>query len=263
MPLLSVQKARRAFSGLVALDEVSFDVAPGEVVGLIGPNGAGKTTMINLITGLVAPTSGDILLRGRSLLGLKPHEIARRGIARTFQHIRLFDGMSVLENVLTGLDIHLKSGYFASAAGMPAVRREETAAQVEAAAMLAQVDPKLVVRRDQPAAALSYADKRRVEIARALAMKPALLLLDEPAAGMAPQEIQGLADDLRRLNTGGMAMIVIEHKMRLIEGVTDKVVVLDHGRKIFEGPFDQVRRNAGVVEAYLGRRYSDAGATAD
>ncbi|HVX74872.1 MAG TPA: ABC transporter ATP-binding protein [Bradyrhizobium sp.] len=262
MPLLSIQNVSRAFSGLVALNDVSFDVHASEVVGLIGPNGAGKTTMINLITGLTPPTSGDILLRGSSIIGMKPHRIARLGIARTFQHIRLFEDMSVLENVMIGLDTSLSSGYFATAVGLGSVRREEEAARAEATALLARLDPALHARRNMAATALSYADKRRVEIARALAMKPALLLLDEPAAGMAPLEMQGLAEDLRRLNTDGMAVIVIEHKMRLIEGVTHKVVVLDHGRKIFEGPFDGLRKDEDVVGAYLGRRYTNAGTAA-
>ncbi|GAA5235009.1 ABC transporter ATP-binding protein [Verticiella sediminum] len=257
MTLLSISHVTRRFAGLTALEDVSFDVEPDEVVGLIGPNGAGKSTLINLITGITPPSSGDIRLRGESLLGVKPHLIARKGIGRTFQHIHLFDELSVLENVMVGFDSRMTAGYAATVLGLRSVWREEAQVREKAMEILGRVDEKLLAQCSALARELPYADKRRLEIARALATGPSLLLLDEPAAGMAPQEIGALADDLRRLNREGMAVIVIEHKMRLIEGVTDKVIVLDHGRKIFEGSFDLVKRNPDVIEAYLGRNYAD------
>jgi ABC-type branched-subunit amino acid transport system ATPase component len=257
-PLLSVRGLTRRFSGVTALEDVSFDLHAGEIVGLIGPNGAGKTTLINLVTGIMPPSAGEVLLRGRSLAGVRPHRIARLGVARTFQHIRLFGHLSVLDNVMVGLDSGLKAGYLASLLGLARVRREEAAARERALALLARVAPQLVARADRPGSSLSYADKRRVEIARALALDPAVLLLDEPAAGMAPQEIHALGEDLKRLNGQGMAVVLIEHKMKLIEGVTDRVVVLDHGRKLVEGPFAEARRDPRVVEAYLGHAHAAA-----
>ncbi len=258
MPLLSIQNVGRRFSGLVALKGVSFDVEEGQIVGLIGPNGAGKTTLINAITGITRPSEGDVRLNGQSLVGRKPHEIARIGVARTFQHIRLFTDMTVLQNVMVGLHTRLKSGYLASVFASKSVASEERWAARRSMEILARVDPRLAAVHATRCSDLPYADKRRLEIARALAADPCLLLLDEPAAGMAPQEIDRLAVDLRRLNNEGTAVVLIEHKMKLIEGVCDKVVVLDHGKKIFEGPFDVVRRDPQVVKAYLGRGYSAA-----
>jgi branched-chain amino acid transport system ATP-binding protein len=261
-PLLSIRNVTRRFSGLTAIDDVSFDVAEGQVVGLIGPNGAGKTTMINVITGITPPTSGDVLLRGASLVGYEPDAIARKGIGRTFQHIRLFNELTVVENVMVGLDTSMSYGYAAAALGMGHVAREEEAARAKALEILERVDPTLRKRSELRASSLPYADKRRLEIARALALNPALLLLDEPAAGMAPREMQSLAEDIKRLEGHGTALILIEHKMRLIEGVTQKVVVLDQGMKIFEGPFEEVRKDPDVVKAYLGGGYADSAVAA-
>jgi len=261
-PLLSIRNITRRFSGLTALDDVSFDVQEGQVVGLIGPNGAGKTTMINVITGITPPTSGDVLLRGNSLVGLRPDAVARRGIARTFQHIRLFSDLTVVENVMVGLDTTLSYGYLATAFGLAHVKRAEDAARLKALELLERIDPTLRKRSELRASSLPYGDRRRLEIARALALSPSLLLLDEPAAGMAPREMQALAEDLKRLEGHGTALILIEHKMRLIEGVTQKVVVLDQGKKIFEGPFEKVRADPDVVKAYLGGGYADAAVAA-
>ena len=260
--LLSIRNVTRRFSGLTAIDDVSFDVSEGQVVGLIGPNGAGKTTMINVITGITPPTSGDVLLRGTSLVGHQPDAIARKGIGRTFQHIRLFNELSVVENVMVGLDNTMSYGYVAAALGLAHIRRAEEEARTKALEILQRVDPTLRKRSELCASSLPYADKRRLEIARALALNPALLLLDEPAAGMAPREMQSLAEDLKRLEGNGTALILIEHKMRLIEGVTQKVVVLDQGRKIFEGPFEAVQKDPDVVKAYLGGGYADSAVAA-
>jgi ABC-type branched-subunit amino acid transport system ATPase component len=261
-PLLSIRGITRRFSGLTALEDVSFDVNEGQVVGLIGPNGAGKTTMINVITGITPPTSGDVLLRGSSLVGLRPDAIARKGVGRTFQHIRLFGELSVVENVMVGLDTTLTYGYIAASWALAHVGRAEEQARARALEILQRVDPMLRKRSELRASSLPYADKRRLEIARALALNPSLLLLDEPAAGMAPREMHALAEDLKRLEGHGTALILIEHKMRLIEGVTQNVVVLDRGRKIFEGPFEEVQKNPDVVKAYLGGGYGDAAVAA-
>ena len=261
-PLLSVRALGKKFSGVVALADVSFDVQPGQIVGIIGPNGAGKTTLVNLITGLIAPSQGEIGFQGKSLVGVKSHMIARAGIGRTFQHIRLFRGLSVLENVLVGLDGRFRAGYVAAALGASVVAREEAEGRAHAALVLDRVRGDLRSAQKQDAASLPYADKRRLEIARALAATPRLLLLDEPAAGMAPQEIRDLIDDLKRLSAEGMAILLIEHKMRLIEGVTHKVVVLNYGQKIAEGPFDEVKNDPYVIKAYLGGGYPDASTTA-
>lgn len=260
--LLSIRNITRRFSGLTAIDDVSFDVQEGQVVGLIGPNGAGKTTMINVITGITPPTSGDVLLRGESLVGLRPAAIARRGIGRTFQHIRLFNDLTVVENVMVGLDTSLSYGYLAAALGLAHVKHAEESARIKALEILERIDPSLRRRSGMRASSLPYGDKRRLEIARALALNPSLLLLDEPAAGMAPREMQSLAEDLKRLEGHGTALILIEHKMRLIEGVTHRVVVLDQGKKIFEGPFEEVRTDPDVVKAYLGGGYADAAVAA-
>lgn len=262
MSILSVRNLVRKFSGVTAVDDVSFEVEEGTIVGLIGPNGAGKTTMINLITGIFRPTAGDIQFCGESLVGRKAHQIARDGIGRTFQQIRLFDQLTVVENVMVGMDSALKTGYCAALFGFPSSAKEEAKTRSEAMALLGHGYNGLETASERSPAELPYADKRRLEIARALAIRPRLLLLDEPAAGMAPQEIRCLVDDLKRISDNGTTVLLVEHKMRVIEGVTDKVIVLDYGRKIAEGPFDQVRRDPRVVEAYLGRDYVDAAASA-
>lgn len=260
MSLLSVRSVSKNFTGVAALSDVSLDVEEGEIVGVIGPNGSGKTTLLNVITGMFPPNGGDISFQGQSLVGRKPHEIAQLGIGRTFQQIRLFEELSVLENVLVGMDFHLCVGYGATVLGLSRVRNEEARGRTEALVVLGRVRSRFNEAPDRGAAELPYADKRRLEIARALAIRPRLLLLDEPAAGMAPQEMRDLVADLKRLNADGTAVILIEHKMRLIEGVTNRVIVLDYGQKIAEGPFDSVKKDKRVVEAYLGRGYASASA---
>ncbi|MBM3732081.1 MAG: ABC transporter ATP-binding protein [Acidimicrobiia bacterium] len=262
MPLLSVRSVSKNFTGVAALSDVSLDVEEGEIVGVIGPNGSGKTTLLNLITGIFPPSGGDILFQGGSLIGRKPHEIAQLGIGRTFQQIRLFEDMSILENVLVGMDFYLSIGYSATVLGLSRVREEEARGRNDALVVLGRVRSRFNETPGRAAAELPYADKRRLEIARALAIRPKLLLLDEPAAGMAPQEMRDLVADLRQLNADGTAVILVEHKMRLIEGVTNRVIVLDYGQKIAEGPFNTVKKDARVVEAYLGRGYVGAGAAA-
>lgn len=262
MSLLTVRNIVKKFDGVTALNDVSFNVEDGQIFGIIGPNGSGKTTLLNLITGIFLPSSGQISFMGESLVGGKPHEIARRGIGRTFQQIRLFDHLSVLENVLVGLDFQLDIGYGAAILDSRKARAEEMRGRIRAREILGWIRGNLDADQDRRASELPYADKRRLEIARALATRPRLLLLDEPAAGMAPQEMRNLVDDLKRLNAEGTAIILIEHKMRLIEGVTDRVVVLDYGEKIAEGRFEDIRRDKRVIEAYLGRDYANAGAAA-
>jgi ABC-type branched-subunit amino acid transport system ATPase component len=262
MSLLSVRNIVKKFNGVTALNGVSFNVEDGQILGVIGPNGSGKTTLLNLITGIFAPTSGQITFMGKSVIGRKPYEIARQGIGRTFQQIRLFDQLTVLENVLVGLDFHLDIGYGAAVLDSRKARAEEMRGRTQAKEILSRIRSNLEVDYGRRASELPYADKRRLEIARALATRPRLLLLDEPAAGMAPQEMRKLVDDLRQLNADGTAIILIEHKMRLIEGVTDRVVVLDYGEKIAEGRFEDIRRDKRVIEAYLGRDYANAGVAA-
>jgi len=257
-PFLAVRGLAKHFDGVVAVDDVSFEVPSGGVVGIIGPNGSGKTTLINLITGIHAPSGGEIVFENMSIGGRKPYQIARLGIARTFQNIRLFDDLTVLENVMVGAEARRTNTYFSALLGTVAERKSEEAAADEARALLSTFGEDLAARSHERAGALPYADKRRLEIARALAARPSLLLLDEPAAGMSHDEIRMLVREIRRLAGGGLAIVLVEHKMRLIEGVTDKVVVLDHGRIIADAPFEQVRRRREVIEAYLGRSYADA-----
>lgn len=256
--ILSVRNLAKHFDGLVAVGDVSFDVPAGSIVGIIGPNGSGKTTLINMITGVYVPSAGDILFDGQSVAGRKSFEIARIGIARTFQNIRLFDELSVLENVMVGADAARGGAYFPALLGLGSELRREAEAARDAMALLASFSDDLVRRADVQAGTLPYADKRRLEIARALALRPRLLLLDEPAAGMSPDEIRTLVREIKGLAVGGLTVVLVEHKMRLIEGVTDSVIVLDHGKKIADAPFDQVRRQKNVIEAYLGRSYADA-----
>lgn len=262
MAILSIRNLVQRFAGITAIDDVSFDIEQGSIVGLIGPNGAGKTTLINTVTGYYRPVSGEISFCGHSIVGRKPHQIARAGIARTFQQIRLFDRLSIIENVMVGMDTQLKTSYAGALFGSSFAAAEEKQARDEAKNLLAQIDSNLIGMNGRRPDELPYADKRRLEIARALALKPRMVLLDEPAAGMAPQEIRRLIHDLSQIRDSGTTVLLIEHKMKVIEGVTDKVVVLDYGRKIAEGSFDKVRQNQQVVEAYLGRGYANAGIAA-
>jgi len=243
-----------AFGGLKVIDGLDLHVDEGEIVSVIGPNGAGKTTLFNLVTGVYQPTDGDIVFAGASIKGLEPHQITRRGIARTFQTLRLFLNMSVRENVMAAAYGHTKAGVFRSMLRTPGMRREEQEIRDLAEKRLAFFGERLMgYRWDQPAYSLSYANRRRLEIARATATNPRMLLLDEPAAGMNPKETQEITELIAKLRTeAGYTILVIEHDMHVVEGISDRVVALDHGIKIAEGSFEQVATSPQVVEAYLG-----------
>jgi ABC-type branched-subunit amino acid transport system ATPase component len=252
--LLDLRGVSKSFGGLKCIDGLDLHVDEGEIVSVIGPNGAGKTTLFNLITGIYAPDGGEILFEGRSLIGLEPHVIVGRGIARTFQSLRLFLNMTVKENVMSAAYVHTRAGIFRSVLRTPKMRREEAEIAKLAEERLAFFGNRLMgYRWNQPAYSLSYANRRRLEIARATATKPRLLLLDEPAAGMNPVETHEITELISRLRQeGGYTVLVIEHDMHVVEGVSDRVVALDHGVKIAEGSYEQVATNERVVEAYLG-----------
>jgi ABC-type branched-subunit amino acid transport system ATPase component len=252
--LLELQRLSKSFGGLRCIEELDLHVDEGEIVSVIGPNGAGKTTLFNLVTGVYRPDAGDILLDGQSLVGLAPHEIARRGVARTFQTLRLFLNMTVKENVMAAAYGHTHAGVLRSLVRTRAMRREEREIEQLAEERLAFFGERLMgYRWNQPAYSLSYANRRRLEIARATALKPRILLLDEPAAGMNPAETHELTDLIGKLRTdGGYTILVIEHDMHVVEGISDRVVALDHGERIAEGSFDDVATNPRVIEAYLG-----------
>jgi branched-chain amino acid transport system ATP-binding protein len=248
--ILDVDNVTLKFGGLTALDSVSFHINEGEILGLIGPNGAGKTTAFNAITGVYRPTSGEVRFEGQVLGGLKRHQITKLGVARTFQNIRLFKTMTALENVLVGLDAQHKTGVLGALFRMPRHRREEAEGQRRGMELLTFMG--LEKRADELAANLSYGDQRRLEIARAMATGPKLLCLDEPAAGFNPEEKRKLMELIRRVRDLGFTVLLIEHDMRLVMGVTDRIVVLEFGRKIAEGSPTEVQNNPAVVAAYLG-----------
>ena len=252
--LLELEGVSLSFGGLKVLSELDLHVEEGEIVSVIGPNGAGKTTLFNLITGIYEPDGGDISFDGKTIVGLQPHQITGRGIARTFQTLRLFLNMSVKENVMAAAYSHTRSGVFSSMLRTPAMRREEREIEKLAEERLAFFGERLMgYRWNQPAYSLSYANRRRLEIARATATKPRMLLLDEPAAGMNPKETHEITELIAKLRTdGGYTILVIEHDMHVVEGISDRVVALDHGVKIAEGSFESVATNDKVVEAYLG-----------
>jgi branched-chain amino acid transport system ATP-binding protein len=258
--LLELRRVSKSFGGLSVISDLDLHVDEDEIVSVIGPNGAGKTTLFNLVTGLYAPDDGDIRFEGASLLGLEPHEITRRGIARTFQTLRLFLNMTVKENVMAAAYCHTRTGVARSILRTPAARREEREIARLAEEKLSFFGQRLVgYRWSQPAYSLSYANRRRLEIARAMATKPRLLLLDEPAAGMNPAETHEMTELIGTLRSdGGYTILVIEHDMHVVEGISDRVIALDHGVKIAEGSFDEVATNPQVVEAYLGRREAAA-----
>jgi branched-chain amino acid transport system ATP-binding protein len=261
MRMLEVRGVRKAFGGLAALDGLDFHVEEGEIVSVIGPNGAGKSTVFNVITGLYVVDEGDILYREESILGVPPHLIVKLGIARTFQNVKLFPNMTILENAMVGQHCRSKGGVFGSIVRTPAVRREEAAVRARAQEALGFFGTRLSgYRQEQPAFALSYANRRRLEMARALATDPTLLLLDEPTAGMNPRETLELRDHIVRMRDElGLTVLVIEHDMRVVKGVSDRVIACDYGRKIAEGTYEEVASNERVVEAYLGRRHEELG----
>jgi ABC-type branched-subunit amino acid transport system ATPase component len=263
--MLVIEGLEKAFGGLKALGGIDFHVDEGEIVSVIGPNGAGKTTFFNAISGMLpstgssehrpVPDSGTITFEGRNITGLAPSEITKLGIARTFQNVRLFPNMTVLENVMVAQHSRTRQGVWGTILQTPAFRREEQKIEARAKEVLSFFGSRLVgYRFEQPAFVLSYANRRRLEIARAMATDPRLLLLDEPTAGMNPRETAELTTLIRKMRDDlGLTIVVIEHEMRVVRDVSDRVVVLDHGVRIAEGSYEDVSTNEDVIEAYLGR----------
>ena len=247
------------FGGLVALDSVDLRIEAGQIHGLIGPNGAGKSTLLNVLTGIYRPTGGSILFNGESLLGKRPHQIARMGIARTFQDVQLFTNQSVLENVITGQHVHLRSGLLSSALRSGAQRREEGAARAEALRIVEFLG--LGAWAQHRAGDLSFGWQRRVSLARAMAARPKLLLLDEPTAGMNATTANEIGDMIRKLHQTGMSVLLVEHNIPLVMRLCDRITVLDQGRVIADGSATDIQSNPDVIRAYLGERGQRAAAS--
>ncbi len=255
MAMLEITGLKKAFGGIQALGGVDFHINEGEVVSVIGPNGAGKTSFFNVISGMFPPDEGEILFEGENIGGREPSTITERGIARTFQNVRLFPNMTILENVMVAQHCRTKQGIYGAIFRTEAFKQEEALIEERAKDVLSFFGSRLMgYRFDQPAFVLSYANRRRLEIARAMATQPKLLLLDEPTAGMNPRETKELTGLIGKLrDERGFTIVVIEHDMRVVKNVSDRVVVLDHGVKLTEGTYDEVSTNEDVIEAYLGR----------
>jgi len=252
MALLEIANMTKTFGGLKAISDVTFSLEKGRIVSIIGPNGAGKTTFFNTLTGIYKPDGGTIRFNGKSLVGLRPDQIAARGIARTFQNIRLFPDMSVIENIMVGMHVHFKQSAIQTLLRLPAFKKEEAEAEKKAARLMQYVGLKRV--ENELAKNLPYGAQRRLEIARALAADPLLLLLDEPAAGMNPQETEDIVRLFRDIKAEmGITILLIEHDMRVVMNISEDICVMDYGEKIAEGTPAEIRANTRVIEAYLGR----------
>lgn len=249
--ILRTEHITQRFGGLVALSDISMEVCAGEIIGIIGPNGAGKTTLFNVITGMYTPTEGTVYLLGQNVTGWKPHKITELGFARTFQNIRLYPRLSVRDNVISGMHCHTKSGIFASIFNTPGKRREEKKCEEEADEILKLLD--IYKDRFELSTSLPYGSQRKLEIARALATHPKLLLLDEPAAGMNEQETEDLANIVHRLKEMGYTILLIEHDMKFVMNICERLYVLNNGCMIASGTPEEIKENPVVIEAYLGK----------